>query len=127
MQEISIAVVGVGPQQLARLTAERIVFFSLGRDRQHVPLLTTIRRCLQNATGKIVFVPSSLYQYPAALWPSAGLHVRPIPFPLQLAIGFRIGVLARAQRIVDDHAVSAETGDASADSGRFVLAALIEP
>jgi hypothetical protein len=69
-------------------------------------------------------MPAGLDQHhaPAGLEPCQQIGAKPLPGPL--AARLAVGVLTRADRIVDQHQVGATPGDGAADTGSEILTAL---
>jgi hypothetical protein len=69
-------------------------------------------------------MPSRLNQNPTGIRFDARINVAPVPLPMPIAYSFGIGIFARADRIVDNHQISAKAGNAGANARRLVLSLL---
>jgi hypothetical protein len=101
---------------LAWFAAEQIAGFCLGRQRDDVPVLAAALHFREDAAGKVVLVPTGLDQDHPAAKCQPGQEVRFVPVPDFVAHMLGIGVLARADRVINQCPIDAKADNCRADS-----------
>ena len=96
--------------------------FRLHRNVEHPPALAFLR---QDAPDKVVLVPARRDDDDRRARFEAGDEIEREPLRLLVADEFRVGVLSRADRIIDQDEIGAPARNRAADTGRKILALFV--